>query len=429
MKHLRIIGIALLSLIVVFAAIGCGKNTKSGSPELISINAESTKTSYYIGEKFDPSAGKIKLEYEGGSASEEINMAADGVVIEGFDSTAVGEKTITVTYKEKAAEFKVNVYQSLANLNAALLLIPDFDLKTFKGRPRNFSDANIYNIKNALEIYEGLSSWDKSKVSGEDVVRILSANLIMDYGKLVELFSDSYAFLEEEIPKLDDANDFLVSLTQKINNLEEFKEYALKYRPYMDFYIYSDKCNDIFVSNLIEPMEFELNSALLFTKGLKSGIVKALSLYDNGYLDNFPVSAHYLDINTLNAYKAGIIGYINKLYETKEAFDVFSIKFAVEFSCYWSGFDTCTFWGIYDEFISLYMPNAVNVYNLLEDVLDEYSYINSNYNTDYDYFLDCYDDFIAAYNLLSTANKNLFDSLFGSMRIFMTAEYQRIDNL
>lgn len=61
-------------------------------------------------QELDLTGGKIEVNYNVGE-SLSLDMANEDVKVSGFVSTKVGEQTITVTYKENIAEFKVNVVE------------------------------------------------------------------------------------------------------------------------------------------------------------------------------------------------------------------------------------------------------------------------------------------------------------------------------
>ena len=74
--------------------------------ESIRVAANPTKVAYYQGEEFDATGIQVKAAYNNGS---ERDVAAADLAFSGFDGNVPGEQTITVTYQEKTATFKVNV--------------------------------------------------------------------------------------------------------------------------------------------------------------------------------------------------------------------------------------------------------------------------------------------------------------------------------
>ncbi len=73
----------------------------------ISVDTLPEKTEYVQNfNELNVDGGRIVVYYDNGT-SEVINMTID--MISGFDNTKVGEQTLTVTYKEKTATFKIKV--------------------------------------------------------------------------------------------------------------------------------------------------------------------------------------------------------------------------------------------------------------------------------------------------------------------------------
>ena len=74
--------------------------------ESIRVAGNPTKVAYYQGEEFDATGIQVKAAYNNGS---ERDVAAADLAFSDFDGNVPGEQTITVTYQEKTATFKVNV--------------------------------------------------------------------------------------------------------------------------------------------------------------------------------------------------------------------------------------------------------------------------------------------------------------------------------
>lgn len=89
----------------------------------ISVYATPSKLSYRVGESLNLTGGKIQVKSikTVGSNTEAvyevIDMTSTGVTVSGFSSTEVGEKTLTVAYKQKTATFTVAVTQTEAKLS------------------------------------------------------------------------------------------------------------------------------------------------------------------------------------------------------------------------------------------------------------------------------------------------------------------------
>lgn len=74
-------------------------------PTDVRISYLPVKTTYYIGESLDTSGLALELTYTDGS----VETVTSGFTVSGFDSSAVGTKTVTVSYGGKTASFDVTV--------------------------------------------------------------------------------------------------------------------------------------------------------------------------------------------------------------------------------------------------------------------------------------------------------------------------------
>ena len=72
----------------------------------IEIETLPRKLKYYSGDSFDSTGLSILVKYTDGTSE----IKTSGFELSGFDSSSVGEKTITVTYKTHITTFKVTVY-------------------------------------------------------------------------------------------------------------------------------------------------------------------------------------------------------------------------------------------------------------------------------------------------------------------------------
>ena len=66
------------------------------------------KSEYFVGDEFLPEGGVLTVNYTD-RTSEEVAFTAGGVTFSGADTSAVGSKTITVSYGGKKATFTINV--------------------------------------------------------------------------------------------------------------------------------------------------------------------------------------------------------------------------------------------------------------------------------------------------------------------------------
>ncbi len=90
-------------------------------PELVSIKATASKTTYKIGDTFDKSKVEVKATYSNETTK---TIAADDFEVSGFDSTKVAEsQEITVTYKGKTDKFTIKIIEASAIKNQSFYYI------------------------------------------------------------------------------------------------------------------------------------------------------------------------------------------------------------------------------------------------------------------------------------------------------------------
>ncbi len=92
-----------------FQSVTLGDHIKAYSwyRELSSISVATmpTKQTYTVGEAFDPAGLSVALNYSNSTT----DTVTTGFTVEGFDSTTIGTKTVTVSYKGKSTTFTVKV--------------------------------------------------------------------------------------------------------------------------------------------------------------------------------------------------------------------------------------------------------------------------------------------------------------------------------
>ena len=122
--------------------VGAAAPVDPTEPTVTKIEIESmpTKTQYNIGDEFNSAGLSIKVTYSDTTTA----VVTTGFTCTGFDSTAAGEKTITVTYEGKTVTFKVTVAEN-----------PQPQTKTLSS----------ISVRNAQETYDYGQEIDKSKLT------------------------------------------------------------------------------------------------------------------------------------------------------------------------------------------------------------------------------------------------------------------------
>jgi|GEM_PF-4793662 len=133
----------------------------------------STKTKYVIGQDFDPESLDITAYYNDDS-SKKLNY--NDVTITGFDSSSLGEKTITVTYKEDnktvSTTFKIEIIEKEVK---DIVLTPPTKVKYVEGQSLDLTGGKVivsYNDDTSEEIdltSDMISGYDKDHLGKQTI--------------------------------------------------------------------------------------------------------------------------------------------------------------------------------------------------------------------------------------------------------------------
>ena len=82
----------------------------------ITVKTAPTKTSYMVGDTFDPTGLVLTATYSDASAADVTYGTDSGITFSGFDSSTAGTKTITATYEEQTATFTVTVVETQSEI-------------------------------------------------------------------------------------------------------------------------------------------------------------------------------------------------------------------------------------------------------------------------------------------------------------------------
>lgn len=150
----------------------------------IEVSKMPTKTEYYLGDSLDASGLVVVSRYTDNTTKKLENYS-----ISKLDSSSVGEKTITITYKTHTTTFKVTVYK------ASGIRISHFPAKAFYkiGESLDLTGLSVNLIRNdgsEKEITDySVSGFDSSKVGTETIT--VSYNMMVN-GTNTFIGSDSF---------------------------------------------------------------------------------------------------------------------------------------------------------------------------------------------------------------------------------------------
>ncbi len=140
--------------------------------EKIEIETPPTKTVYTPGQSIDTTGLKVKAYFEGGI---EKYLTDTDYTLSGHKPFVAGEQTITVTYKDKTAEFNISVKKI-----TGVQVVPPSKTTYYQGQSLDTSDMIVYAIYddgNKAVTKEYILSGYKATTLGEQTVTIsLSGN-------------------------------------------------------------------------------------------------------------------------------------------------------------------------------------------------------------------------------------------------------------
>lgn len=126
--------------------------------KVVSISVESmpTRTEYNKGEEFSSDGLTLLATYEDGKTK----IITSGFTVSGFDSSSVGEKTLTVSFEGKAVTFKISVVMQYDWTDwVPVSEVPESILKNEKGH-YVIEYADGYRVREKSTVTNGYSSLD-----------------------------------------------------------------------------------------------------------------------------------------------------------------------------------------------------------------------------------------------------------------------------
>lgn len=140
--------------------------------ESISVTANPTKTSYLVGETFDPSGLEVTAHYElSDNTTKDVVLTSDQYQLSfsgAFAAGDVGQKSITVTFGGKSTSFTVTVDEPTATLVSVTI---DGTPKTTYEEGESYSTEGLtatahYSDNSTLDV-TGSAQWSISKATAE----------------------------------------------------------------------------------------------------------------------------------------------------------------------------------------------------------------------------------------------------------------------
>ena len=98
------------------------------------------KLNYFTGDELDTKGLKVNALYDDGEKKEEKEVTTE-CKLEGFDSETAGEKTVTVSWKEKEDKFTVNV--EAVTSSSIAIKTPATKLSYYVGEPLDIAGLTV----------------------------------------------------------------------------------------------------------------------------------------------------------------------------------------------------------------------------------------------------------------------------------------------
>ncbi|MCM1284954.1 MAG: InlB B-repeat-containing protein [Acetobacter sp.] len=173
----------------------------------IAIASKPTKLTYELGEQFEQSGLKLKLNYSDGTTE----IIADGFTVSSPDMSSAGTKTVTVSYDEKSTTFKITVnnFKPIENLPVI----------RFESKSARVGETITLNV--AVENNPGFSTASVKFIYDETKLQLIEAKLSDEFASGSNVSYDNLPYLT--FVKSSDINSDIkmMTLTFKILDTAE----------------------------------------------------------------------------------------------------------------------------------------------------------------------------------------------------------------
>ena len=208
------------------------------------ISADSYEKDYFVGDSFNSAKGKLKITNDDGTTTT-VSFNSTLVSVSGFDSTAPGDKTVTVTYtdsngKSYSTDIKVSVYKvgeiTLTKPTKLSYSSHETDLDLSGGYLTVKAEGNDSLSKFVDLTKDMISGFDPAAATMENRVTPLDQTLTVTYaGKTISykisvvyspisIISDAVALFEGVDLKVEGAVSFTAEQSEAI--FEAVKEFV-----------------------------------------------------------------------------------------------------------------------------------------------------------------------------------------------------------
>ena len=253
----RLFLLLLLSFMPLISSCDWLSDEEDAQLLYISVTTRPAKTTYYLGEEFDPTGIVVKAYYTGKSSK---NFTGS-VSFSGFDSSTTGDKKITVTYSEGGKTYSDSFYVSVKQYPRATYPYDKSRIVTVT--------FQYYRRKSTADTFEPYtySTEPYDDINGSVEFRINGYGMNYKVGDVADCYR-YYPSNKSSSVALCDIDEAKVRPTKYINGnsitLEPILGSGENFMPYS--FLFTDKADEIFPTVYMQSSEISVTGArmLLF---------------------------------------------------------------------------------------------------------------------------------------------------------------------
>lgn len=288
-KLLAVLGVISLVLLSTFLLVGCNEEPSTQEP-ILSLKT-SFQTEYEIGEELNILGGQLLYTDENGK---ETTVDIEESFVTGFDSSTLGEKTMTVTYLGKSINVDYVINPEYANYNEYYQAADDWGTYHYINFTNDGKIQYINNIEPEIDTDLAIpfSVTSKSVQEGQWLVEAEIDNAPSDSGYTAKLKIIIENSSNLSVTLISDTDIEVLTLNfTNMNNVEnpEYVAYNTYFMGADQFgtyeYLYFTEDDKIQFINNTEPV---INTDYAITFSVISKVVEAEKWVIEANLDNPP---------------------------------------------------------------------------------------------------------------------------------------------
>lgn len=176
-KRISLMLAVILLITAAFLATSC-KEKQNDTTEIYITKADLPRVDYVEGQSLDLSKGKLTVAVNGEESK--LPLTDSAISVTGYNPDAIGEQTLTVTYKELTTTFTVKVIERAVAQNYETKYFVGSEFNPLKGKIKIATDDGKSFLVNMSDSTVSLVSFDSS-VPGTSTVTLLYNNGVNAY--------------------------------------------------------------------------------------------------------------------------------------------------------------------------------------------------------------------------------------------------------